>query len=81
MIALLVAAALSCPPGTSLPELVAVIENSGGTFIDLVDVNGQGFDQVIIAEYGKHIAVGRINHGCSVSGPVPLGPSTERIGV
>ncbi len=65
----------------TIDATMALIEDNGGTFLDLIDVNGAGFDQLVIADLGGAIVVGAFNGGCAVGGPVALGPSVVRTGV
>jgi hypothetical protein len=82
MIALILALAAEpvCPEGNSIPEVVQIIEDGGGTFLDLVNVNGDGFNQLLVADYGGAIMVGRFLMGCAVEGPLALGRSVVPVG-
>lgn len=79
--AALILAALACQPGASVGEIVSLIEDSGGTMIELVDVNGQGFDQLLVAEFKGQIVVGAFSLGCVAQNPYAFGPVVERTGV
>ena len=70
------AAAAEC--AQPIDDVVALIEAAGGAFIDLIDVPGKDFDQLIVAEFGGAIAVGRALMGCAVGGPTSLGPAAAR---
>jgi len=59
----------------SISDVLTIIEKADGELIDLIDVNGDGFDQVIIAEMAGTILVGKALNGCTVGGPSVLGTS------
>ena len=75
---LLLAIALVCPPETAVNEIVALVESTGGELVDIIDVAGVGFDQLMIARHHEHIVIGTVNHGCVVSSPIVLGVAVKK---
>lgn len=77
----LTGSAVACDEGQSLGEIVARIEAANGSMIDVVDVNGEGVDQILIADFGGMIIVGGFYRTCAVGGPIGLVTSVKRVGV
>ena len=62
----------------TLPDVVLQIEK-GGVFVDLVDIRGDGFNQMLVAVLGDALVVGFVLDGCVVSDPFPVAGVTKEI--
>ena len=62
----------------TLPDVVLQIEK-GGVFVDLVDIRGDGFNQMLVAVLGDALVVGFVLDGCVVSDPLPVASVTKQI--
>jgi hypothetical protein len=69
--------ALAAECAASLDEVVTAVEAKGGTLLDLIDMPGDGFDQLVFFDSQGTIIMGLAFRGCIVSPPVGVGKMRE----
>lgn len=59
----------------TIEDVQTFVESVDGAMLDLIDVNGKGFDQIIVTDVYGAIIIGLSLNGCTVGVPVILGLS------
>lgn len=67
-------AEINCPNSRSLESITAQLAADGGDILYLLDLNGDGFDQMLVLEVGGMIQHMGFFEGCAISDAYPLGP-------
>lgn len=60
------------PECYGVDRVVSEVTAAGGSFIDLVDVRSDHFDQLLIVVAGGRLLIGGVKGGCMASPPVAL---------
>lgn len=61
----------------SLPAAIAETEANGGALVDMIDVPGIEFDQIVVVNGFGMLWIGYAKEGCMVSRPIPIGKAVE----
>lgn len=66
--------------GQTFDEAAKVIEETEGEITAIVEVDGVGFDTLIIIDFHGAVMVGRFNGDCAFGGPIMVGKAVEERG-
>jgi hypothetical protein len=64
-------------PGQTLTDVANLVADTGGEIIGIVEVDGQGFDRLVIARFEGQIVVGKFSGECVIGGPASVGKAAE----
>jgi hypothetical protein len=79
-------AALMAAPDTTICKnpIDVVVANAvahGGAFLGIVDVPGDGYDQIVVFLKRGMITIGAAQGGCIITPPIPVGLAKRGLGV